>query len=162
MLHFPPGQGFSMYSLAALLPCLVMMLVMPVVLFYLYPPEIKETPAARTMARAELDKLGPMQTPEIVTLGVLVLMLAVWAGVPAWLLGPGALLALWTVTSATGILDPRILSEPWTVVATAGELIADGRLLGVLDLDSPEPARFDAEDAAGCEALAALLADRLG
>lgn len=46
----------------------------------------------------------------------------------AWLLGPGALLALWTVTSATGILDPRILSEPWTVVATAGELIADGRL----------------------------------
>lgn len=35
-------------------------------------------------------------------------------------------------------------------------------LLGVLDLDSPEPARFDAEDARGCEALAALLAERLG
>jgi L-methionine (R)-S-oxide reductase len=35
-------------------------------------------------------------------------------------------------------------------------------LLGVLDLDSPSPARFDAEDAAGCEALAALLAQRLG
>lgn len=46
----------------------------------------------------------------------------------AWLLGPVALLALWTLTSATGILDPRILSEPWTVAATAGELIADGRL----------------------------------
>lgn len=40
-------------------------------------------------------------------------------------------------------------------------LIADGRLLGVLDLDSPSPARFDAEDARGCEALAALLAPRL-
>jgi sulfonate transport system permease protein len=46
----------------------------------------------------------------------------------AWLLGPGALLALWTISSATGLLDPRILSEPWTVVATAGELFADGRL----------------------------------
>ncbi|MFF1253225.1 ABC transporter permease [Pseudarthrobacter sp. NPDC058329] len=46
----------------------------------------------------------------------------------AWLLGPSALLALWTVLSATGLLDPRILSEPWTVVATAGELLADGRL----------------------------------
>ena len=34
-------------------------------------------------------------------------------------------------------------------------------LLGVLDLDSPEPGRFDAEDARGCEALAAMLADRL-
>jgi len=46
----------------------------------------------------------------------------------AWLLGPSALLALWTISSATGLLDPRILSEPWTVLATAGELIADGRL----------------------------------
>jgi GAF domain-containing protein len=34
-------------------------------------------------------------------------------------------------------------------------------VLGVLDLDSPEPARFDAEDAKGCEALAALLVERL-
>lgn len=45
----------------------------------------------------------------------------------AWV-GPSALMLLWTASSATGLLDPRILSEPWTVVATAGELIADGRL----------------------------------
>lgn len=38
----------------------------------------------------------------------------------------------------------------------------DGKLIAVLDLDSPEPARFDTEDAAGCEALAALLGQRLG
>lgn len=35
-------------------------------------------------------------------------------------------------------------------------LIHDGRVLGVLDLDSPKPGRFDAEDQAGFEALAAL------
>ncbi len=35
-------------------------------------------------------------------------------------------------------------------------------LFGVLDLDSPEPSRFDAEDARGCEALAAMLAGRIG
>ena len=40
-------------------------------------------------------------------------------------------------------------------------VIRDGELIGVLDLDSPEPARFDAEDAAGCEALMAVLASRL-
>ena len=40
-------------------------------------------------------------------------------------------------------------------------VIRDGKLIGVLDLDSPEPARFDAEDAAGCEALMAVLASRL-
>lgn len=41
-------------------------------------------------------------------------------------------------------------------------IVAGHRLLGVLDLDSPTPNRFDAEDAAGCEALARLLAERLG
>ncbi|MBJ6121593.1 GAF domain-containing protein [Sphingomonas mollis] len=40
-------------------------------------------------------------------------------------------------------------------------LVKDGVVLGVLDLDSPVPARFDAEDAVGCEALAALLSSRL-
>jgi L-methionine (R)-S-oxide reductase len=40
-------------------------------------------------------------------------------------------------------------------------IMRDGVLLGVLDLDSPEPARFDAEDVAGCEAFVALLANRL-
>jgi GAF domain-containing protein len=41
-------------------------------------------------------------------------------------------------------------------------LVRDGAVIGVLDLDSPVAARFDAEDAAGCEAVAALLASRLG
>ena len=35
-------------------------------------------------------------------------------------------------------------------------LLAGGRLIGVLDLDSPDRARFDEEDARGVEALAAL------
>lgn len=49
--------------------------------------------------------------------------------------------------------------------ASASELVVpivdQGRLIGVLDLDSPTPARFDAGDAAGCEAIARLLAPRL-
>ncbi len=35
-------------------------------------------------------------------------------------------------------------------------LIRDGAVLGVIDLDSPEPARFDAEDQAGIERVAEL------
>ncbi|RZL98642.1 MAG: GAF domain-containing protein [Sphingomonas sp.] len=50
--------------------------------------------------------------------------------------------------------------------ASASELVVpvvrDGRLLAVIDLDSPHAGRFDAGDAAGVEALAALLADRIG
>jgi L-methionine (R)-S-oxide reductase len=40
-------------------------------------------------------------------------------------------------------------------------LIRQGELLGVIDLDSPNIARFGAADAAGCEAVAALLATRI-
>jgi GAF domain-containing protein len=38
---------------------------------------------------------------------------------------------------------------------------ADGRLVGVLDLDSPEHARFDADDAAGLEAIAAAFLEAI-
>ncbi|MEU4604975.1 ABC transporter permease [Kribbella sp. NPDC023972] len=43
-------------------------------------------------------------------------------------LGPVLLLVIWSIGSATGWLDERVLSAPWTVVTTAGDLIADGRL----------------------------------
>ncbi len=74
-------------------------------------PHLDPALAAREDVRPTVRRLGPGRRRRL-----------------AWLLGPSALLGLWTVSSATGLLDPRILSEPWTVVATAGELIADGRL----------------------------------
>jgi divalent anion:Na+ symporter, DASS family len=79
---------WGQWAVAALLPCLVMLLAMPLVLYLLYPPEIKQTPGAKQMATAELAKLGPMKLEETITLCVLVLMLVVWAGIPAWLVGP--------------------------------------------------------------------------
>jgi GAF domain-containing protein len=41
-------------------------------------------------------------------------------------------------------------------------LIRNGILLGVLDLDSPEPARFDADDQAGLEKIAAIYVASIG
>ncbi len=50
--------------------------------------------------------------------------------------------------------------------ASASELVVpiltDGRLLGVLDLDSPIVSRFDDQDVAGCTELMELLAPRIG
>lgn len=49
--------------------------------------------------------------------------------------------------------------------ASRAELVVpvkrDGKVVAVIDLDSPEPARFTPEDAAGIEALARLLAARI-
>jgi GAF domain-containing protein len=50
-------------------------------------------------------------------------------------------------------------------VASASELVVPivegGRLIAVLDLDSPNRARFDKDDVRGCVELARLLAPRL-
>lgn len=50
--------------------------------------------------------------------------------------------------------------------ASASEIVVpivhDGRLIGVLDLDSPVAARFDSADARGLEALVARIAARIG
>lgn len=40
-------------------------------------------------------------------------------------------------------------------------VLRGGAVVAVIDCDSPDPARFDAEDAAGLEALATLLAERI-
>lgn len=40
-------------------------------------------------------------------------------------------------------------------------VLRDGAVIAVIDLDSPSPARFTAEDAAGIEALAARLGSRI-
>lgn len=43
-------------------------------------------------------------------------------------IGPVLMLLAWVAGSGLGLVDPRILPAPWTIVATFGELIADGRL----------------------------------
>jgi GAF domain-containing protein len=40
-------------------------------------------------------------------------------------------------------------------------IVRDGAVIAVLDLDSPLPARFDADDVAGCEAVARQLTSRI-
>lgn len=43
-------------------------------------------------------------------------------------LGPALLLVAWLLLSLTGVLDRRVLSEPWTVLETVGTLLGEGRL----------------------------------
>ncbi|MFI6048292.1 ABC transporter permease [Nocardia sp. NPDC051321] len=43
-------------------------------------------------------------------------------------IGPTLLILAWALGSASGTLDSETLPAPWTVAATAGDLISDGRL----------------------------------
>ena len=74
--------------------------------------------------------------------------------------------------TAAATLEPQCIADvhafPGHIAcdsASASELVVPlvhaGELLGVIDLDSPRAARFDADDVAGCLELARILAPRL-
>ncbi|MBB4293660.1 sulfonate transport system permease protein [Rhizobium leguminosarum] len=44
------------------------------------------------------------------------------------LLGPALLVVVWSFGSVLGLIDPRTLPAPWSVIGTAFELVLDGRL----------------------------------
>jgi len=44
------------------------------------------------------------------------------------LLGPVLLFGLWSLGSATHVIDPSLVSAPWSVIATAGQLVSRGEL----------------------------------
>ncbi|MDO5070382.1 MAG: DASS family sodium-coupled anion symporter, partial [Neisseria zoodegmatis] len=77
------------WALAMLLPGLAAMFLMPLVLYFIYPPEIKETPNAAQFAKERLKELGKMNRGEKIMLGIFALLLILWAGVPAMLFGSG-------------------------------------------------------------------------
>jgi len=70
--------------------------------------------------------------------------------------------------SAQSQLVPDVHAFPGHIAcdaASRSELVVpvlrEGRAIAVIDLDSPSPSRFDAEDQAGIEALAKLIAPRI-
>ncbi|ECP7275858.1 C4-dicarboxylate ABC transporter [Campylobacter jejuni] len=62
------------------LPGIAAMLLMPLVLYFLSPPEIKSTPNASIFAKDKLKELGKMKNSEQVMLSVFVSLLRLWAG----------------------------------------------------------------------------------
>jgi len=135
---------WGQWALAALLPGLCMLALMPLVLYLLFPPEIKNTPDAKGMAEAALSKLGPMKASEFVTLGVLALMLAMWAGVPAILFGPEmdlnatttAMIGL-SLLLLTGVLEWEDIlkaKSAWDTLVWFAALVMMATFLGKLGL----------------------------
>ncbi|WP_394755437.1 DASS family sodium-coupled anion symporter [Rhodoferax sp.] len=135
---------WGQWALAALLPGLSMLLLMPLVLYFLFPPEIKNTPNAKELAQTELTKLGPMKTSEFITLGILALMLAMWASVPTWLFGAAfeinATTTAWIGLSLflmTGVLnweDILKAKSAWDTLIWFAALVMMATFLGKLGL----------------------------
>lgn len=71
--------SWGTWALAAVLPGLISLAIVPYLLYKIYPPEIHKTPEAKEIARKELEKMGPMSRGEKIVSGVFVLALVLWA-----------------------------------------------------------------------------------
>ncbi|MEJ8821368.1 DASS family sodium-coupled anion symporter [Variovorax humicola] len=125
--------SWTAWALCMLLPGLACLLVMPLVIYLLSPPQLKVTPNAVEYARSELARMGPLAPKEKVMLGTFGLLLLLWANVPAMLLGPAftldptvvAFLGLF-VLIITGTIDWNdVLSEKsaWDTLVWFGALV---------------------------------------
>lgn len=63
---------------AASLPALVSLLLTPLILYKLYPPETKDTPDAPAMAAKKLENMGPVTRNEWIMVGTMLLAVALW------------------------------------------------------------------------------------
>jgi len=79
--------GWGIWAIAALVPALFSLAIIPLVIYFIYPPTIKKTADAPKFARGKLKELGPISLPEKITIGVFVLLLLLWAGIPAMIFG---------------------------------------------------------------------------
>jgi DASS family divalent anion:Na+ symporter len=66
------------WALAALVPGLASLIVVPLLLYWLHRPEITETPEAVEIAKGKLRDLGPVKRQEWMMCGVFVLLLTLW------------------------------------------------------------------------------------
>jgi divalent anion:Na+ symporter, DASS family len=70
---------WATWALGASVPGAISLVVVPYLIYRLYPPEITETPAAAAIAKDGLERIGPMKASEWIMLGVFILMLILWS-----------------------------------------------------------------------------------
>lgn len=66
------------WFLAALVPGLVSLIVVPFIIYKMYPPTVKETPNAKQWAENELANMGPISIAEKFMTGIFMVALALW------------------------------------------------------------------------------------
>lgn len=107
----------------AVIPLLILV---PLLSYWLYPPDLKHNPEVSNWAKAQLEKVGPLSTQEIILAAVVVLSLVLWVAGSAYV--GAATVALIAVSL---LLITRVLSwndilghkRAWTTLFWLGALI---------------------------------------
>lgn len=138
--------SWTTWALAMFVPGLLCILIMPLVIYLVYPPEVKETPDAKNYARENLAKLGSVTRQEKIMLAVFALMLLLWANIPALIFGDQfsvdatatAFLGLSVLIMAGVLTWEDVLKEKsaWDTIVWFGALVMMADYLNKLGLIS--------------------------
>lgn len=138
--------SWTTWAVAMFVPGMLCLIIMPLVIYMIYPPDVKVTPDAKGFAKDSLAEMGKISTQEKIMLGVFGLMLVLWANIPALILGEQysvdatttAFIGLTTLI-LTGVLTwDDILKEKsaWDTIIWFGALIMMAAYLNELGLIS--------------------------
>ena len=90
------GTGFHLtwgtWFVAMFVPALVAMIVMPLVIFWICPPEIKQTPNAASYAKEKMHELGKITLNEKIMVVIFGMLLLFWADIPGLIFGKAFIL----------------------------------------------------------------------
>eukprot|EP00958_Prasinococcus_capsulatus_P024822 scaffold3965_cov414-Prasinococcus_capsulatus_cf.AAC.3 len=98
--------SWTQWATAAIVPGLVSLITIPLLMYVIFPPEVKNSPEAPAQAKEQLKAMGPMSSDEKVMAVTLVVTVGLWifggsfgiGSVAAAICGLGILLTFGTVT----------------------------------------------------------------
>ena len=104
--------SWTSWALAAILPGLISLGLVPYVIYRLTPPTIRQTPHAKEMAEERLKSMGPMRRNEWIMLGTFALLITLWIlGPRIGVKAPVAALIGLSILLVTGIMKWKDVLE---------------------------------------------------
>jgi DASS family divalent anion:Na+ symporter len=111
--------GFANWMIAASVPTLLTMAIMPLLLRWLIAPERTATPEAPAAARRSLEALGPLTRQEWIVMAAFAGMVALWASAATLKIDSTAVAFLGLgVLLSTGVLTLEDIAKEGDVLAT--------------------------------------------
>jgi len=111
-------------SATAIIPLLI---VIPLLSYWLYPPEVKHSTEVSKWAALKLEKIGPLSRRELILAAIVVLSLVLWVGGSAFASATTVALVAISLMLITRVVTWGDITDDkraWTTFAWLGALIA--------------------------------------